>query len=66
LNWALSAPGVPFETTQKIYLRYLSFVPDAAEDYIDFLLQNGKLDEAARKFMDILNDEYFISKRGHT
>ena len=43
-------------------LHHLQLSPEDAEDYIKYLLTIGKLDEAAIKMADIVNDEGFVSK----
>lgn len=45
-------------------LHHLQLSPEDAEDYIKYLLSIGKLDEAALKMADIVNDEGFVSKEG--
>ena len=45
-------------------LHNLQLSPEDAEEYIKYLLTIGKLDEAALKMADIVNDESFVSKEG--
>lgn len=52
------------ETAIRVYKRYLKFSPEDAEEYVDYLRGIGRLDEAAKKMYQIVNDENFISKEG--
>lgn len=52
------------ETAVRVYKRYLKLQPEEAEDFIDYLRGMGRLDEAAVRMADIVNDERFISKEG--
>lgn len=38
--------------------------PENAEEYIDYLRSVGRLDEAALRLADVVNDEGFVSKEG--
>lgn len=52
------------ETAVRIYKRYLKLQPEEAEDYIDYLRGSGRLDDAAVKLAEIVNQDNFISKEG--
>lgn len=52
------------ETAVRVYRRYLQIQPEEAEDFIGYLLSIDRLDEAALKLAEIVNDENFISKEG--
>lgn len=42
----------------------LQLAPQDAEEYIDYLVSIGRLDEAAQKYATIINDPTFVSKKG--
>lgn len=52
------------ETAMRVYRRYLKIAPEDTEDYIEYLLSIDKMDEAAVKMADIVNDDSFVSKKG--
>lgn len=52
------------ETAVRVYRRYLKMQPEEAEDFINYLISIDRLDEAALKLADIVNDDEFISKEG--
>ncbi|XP_028394719.1 pre-mRNA-splicing factor SYF1-like [Dendronephthya gigantea] len=52
------------ETAVRVYRRYLKLLSNNTEDYIDYLKSVGRLDEAASKLADIVNQEKFVSKEG--
>lgn len=64
--WALyrpfadSAGGV---TAVKIWRRYMQVHPEDAEDFVELLVATGLYTEAVRKYIDILNDRKFHSKK---
>jgi len=62
LPYAKASP-VP-EAAVRIYKRYLQFDSDAVEEYIDYLMQIGRVSEAALKLAEVLNREGFVSLRG--
>ena len=43
------------ETGFRVFRRYLMLEPEAAEDYVDYLMANGRLDDAAKKLTEIVN-----------
>ncbi|KAG8178719.1 hypothetical protein JTE90_023265 [Oedothorax gibbosus] len=59
----VSTKAIP-ETAVRVYRRYLKLCNEDAEDYIEYLLEIGRLDEAAVKLADIVNSEQFVSKYG--
>ncbi|RWS31360.1 pre-mRNA splicing factor Syf1-like protein [Leptotrombidium deliense] len=52
------------QTAIRVYKRYLKLQPEDAEDFIEFLLSIGKLDEAAVKLAEVVNRDDFLSKEG--
>ena len=42
----------------------MQLYPEDAEDYIEYLISIGRLDEAAMKLAYIVNKEDFVSKHG--
>ncbi|KAK5657718.1 hypothetical protein OQA88_2790 [Cercophora sp. LCS_1] len=65
--WALYRPfanSAEGETAVKIWRRYMQVHPEDAEDFIELLTQAGLYTEAARKYIDILNNPRFTSKNG--
>eukprot|EP00038_Savillea_parva_P026092 m.51348 g.51348 ORF g.51348 m.51348 type:complete len:862 (+) comp7299_c0_seq1:235-2820(+) len=54
------------ETTVRVFRRHLQVDPDAAEEYIEYLISIGRLDDAAVKLADVVNSEKFASKKGRT
>ncbi|XP_065829864.1 pre-mRNA-splicing factor SYF1-like [Oscarella lobularis] len=52
------------ETALRVYRRYIKLMPENMEDYVDFLKEIGRLDEAAKKLAYMVNRENFVSKHG--
>ncbi|XP_037953346.1 pre-mRNA-splicing factor syf1 homolog [Teleopsis dalmanni] len=52
------------ETAVRVYRRYLKLCPDEAEEYIEYLSEVGKLDDAAQQLATIVDNENFASKFG--
>lgn len=52
------------ETAVRVFRRYLKLCPEDTEEYIDYLIDITKLDEAALKLAQIVNNENFQSKHG--
>lgn len=52
------------ETAVRVYRRYLKLCPENTEDYIEYLKSIDRLDEAAVKLAEIVNNEDFVSKHG--
>ena len=68
--WALYRPfadSAGGTTAVKIWRRYMQVHPEDAEDFIELLVTTGRYTEAVRKYIDILNDRKFHSKKaeGH-
>jgi len=62
IQWATKI-GVP-ETAMRVYKRYLKVEPEAAEDFIEYSISVGKLQEAALQLIDLLNDQKYVSPKG--
>nr|CAD1841942.1 unnamed protein product [Ananas comosus var. bracteatus] len=62
----VSLPGVPVETSLRVFRRYLLFDPAHVEDFIEFLLRSGRWQEAADRLAGVLNDDSFHSIKGKT
>ncbi|XP_055919074.1 pre-mRNA-splicing factor syf1 homolog [Eupeodes corollae] len=52
------------ETAVKIYRRYLKLFPDEMEEFIEYLIAQGKLDDAAQQLATLVDNENFVSKHG--
>lgn len=52
------------ETAVRVYRRYLKLCPENAEEYITYLTEAGRLDEAAQQLANIVDNEHFVSKLG--
>lgn len=52
------------ETAVRVFRRYLKLCPEDTEDYIEYLSEVDRLDEAAIKLTEIFNREDFVSKHG--
>lgn len=59
--FARSASG---QTAVKIWARYMQIHPENAEDYIELLVELGQYTEAVKRYMEILDDPRFQSKKG--
>lgn len=62
----VSLSGVPVETSLRVYRRYLLFDPTHIEDFIEFLLNSGRWQEAAERLASVLNSDDFYSIKGKT
>lgn len=63
--WTLYRPfatSVSGETAIKVWRRYMQIHPEDNEDFIQLLVQEGQFTEAAKIYMDILNNPRFRSK----
>ncbi|EQK98240.1 pre-mRNA-splicing factor SYF1 [Ophiocordyceps sinensis CO18] len=61
LHFANAASG---ETAVMVWRRYMQICPESAEDFIELLLGTGAYTEAARRYVDLLNNVRFTSKHG--
>ncbi|XP_034950910.1 pre-mRNA-splicing factor syf1 homolog [Chelonus insularis] len=52
------------ETGIRVFRRYLKLAPEDTEDYIEYLISIDRLDEAAIKLAQIVNQDDFVSKHG--
>ena len=59
------AAGVP-DTAVRVYRRHLQFDAAGREDFIDYLLGAGHVDEAAAQIAAAVNDEAHVSPSGRT
>lgn len=62
----VSQPGVPIETSLRVYRRFLKFDPTHIEHFIEFLQSSELWQEAAERLAQVLNDEGFFSIKGKT
>lgn len=62
----VSLAGVPVETSLRVYRRYLLFDPSHIEDFIEFLLNSNRWQEAAERLALVLNSDEFYSIKGKT
>lgn len=52
------------ETALRVYRRYLKLFPENAEEFVEYLESQGRLDEAAQQLANIVDNENFVSKHG--
>jgi pre-mRNA-splicing factor SYF1 len=52
------------ETAIRVYRRHLKLIPENTEEYVEYLISIDRLDEAAVKMADIVNDDKFVSREG--
>lgn len=52
------------ETAIRVYNRYLKLQPEDAESFVEYLIKAGRLDDAAVRLAEIVNDERFLSRAG--
>jgi pre-mRNA-splicing factor SYF1 len=60
-TFANSASG---DTALKVWRRYMQVHPEDAEDFVELLIHLHQYTEAARRYIDMLNNARFMSKRG--
>ncbi|CAL1689628.1 unnamed protein product [Lasius platythorax] len=53
-----------YETAVRVFRRYLKLAPEDTEEYIEYLISVGRLDEGALKLAQIVNQDDFVSKHG--
>lgn len=64
IRWA-GEFGVP-ETAIRVYRRYMMYDPLYREDFINYLIQVGQMEEAAKQLSLCLDDEQYVSPYGHS
>lgn len=52
------------ETSVRVFRRYLKLCPENAEEYVEYLTEINRLDEAAVVLAKIVNNENFVSQHG--
>jgi pre-mRNA-splicing factor SYF1 len=52
------------ETAIRVFRRYLQLCPENAEEFVEYLVSAGRLNEAAVHLAKIVNNQDFVSKRG--
>ena len=52
------------ESAVRCFRRFVKLSPECIEDFINYLVKNGRLDEAAKHLADIVNDDNFTSRHG--
>ncbi|CAH1970535.1 unnamed protein product [Acanthoscelides obtectus] len=52
------------ETAVRVFRRYLKLCPENAEQYVEYLTDQDRLDEASVVLARIVNDENFVSQYG--
>lgn len=52
------------ETAVRVFRRYLKLCPENAEEYVEYLINISRLDEAAVVLTKIVNNEHFVSQHG--
>jgi len=65
--WALYLPfanSASRETVLRIWKRYIQVHPEDAEEFIQLLVEIGKYEEAAQKWIYVLDNPKFRSKAG--
>eukprot|EP00033_Pygsuia_biforma_P000714 GCRY01000836.1.p1 GENE.GCRY01000836.1~~GCRY01000836.1.p1 ORF type:complete len:905 (-),score=281.88 GCRY01000836.1:88-2802(-) len=55
---------LPIETSVRIFKRYLMLEPNHIEEYIQFLQEHNRLNDAAEKLAEVVNKEKFTSVHG--
>ncbi|PHH66323.1 hypothetical protein CDD82_1569 [Ophiocordyceps australis] len=61
LSFANAASG---QTAVRVWRRYMQVHPEESEDFIELLVKTGGYTEAAMRYMDLVNNVRFSSKRG--
>ncbi|KAL2904036.1 Pre-mRNA-splicing factor SYF1 [Bienertia sinuspersici] len=62
----VSQKDIPIETSLRVYRRYLTYDPSHIEDFIEFLINSERWQEAAERLAGVLNDDQFFSIKGKT
>lgn len=59
----VNAHDIP-ETAVRVFRRYLQLCPESREEFVEYLINVGRLDDAAIHLAKIVNDNDFVSKNG--
>eukprot|EP00898_Chlorokybus_atmophyticus_P007007 jgi/Chlat1/7307/Chrsp58S06932 len=59
-------PGMPVETSLRVYRRYLKLEPGQLEEYVDYLLNAAHYEEAALRLAEFVNNDDLPSLKGKT
>ncbi|XP_057530754.1 uncharacterized protein LOC130809129 [Amaranthus tricolor] len=62
----VSQKGIPIETSLRVYRRYLKYDSSHIEDFIEFLIDSERWQEAAERLAGVLNDDQFFSIKQKT
>ncbi|XP_021770886.1 pre-mRNA-splicing factor SYF1-like [Chenopodium quinoa] len=62
----VSQKGIPIETSLRVYRRYLKYDPSHIEEFIEFLVNSERWQEASERLAGVLNDDQFFSIKGKT
>uniref|UniRef100_A0A9J2Q9J5 Suppressor of forked domain-containing protein n=1 Tax=Ascaris lumbricoides TaxID=6252 RepID=A0A9J2Q9J5_ASCLU len=54
------------ETTIRVYRRYLKLMPKYREDFVEYLREIDRLDDAAQQLATLVNDDKLVSEHGKT
>lgn len=54
------------ETTIRVYRRYLKLLPKHREDFVEYLREIDRLDDAAQQLAILVNDDKLVSENGKT
>ncbi|KHN80930.1 Pre-mRNA-splicing factor syf-1 [Toxocara canis] len=54
------------ETTIRVYRRYLKLMPKYREDFVEYLREIDRLDDAAQQLAILVNDDKLVSEHGKT
>lgn len=54
------------ETAVRLYRRYLKVYPAGREDYVEYLKEIDKIDEAANQLAILVNEDKQVSEKGKT
>lgn len=62
IDWVKQLESLPL--LKNTYQRYIKYTPNAAEEYIDLLLEYKDIQGAVDMYIKILNEENYNSKKG--
>eukprot|EP00349_Pseudokeronopsis_sp_Brazil_P009435 CAMPEP_0202968926 /NCGR_PEP_ID=MMETSP1396-20130829/14458_1 /ASSEMBLY_ACC=CAM_ASM_000872 /TAXON_ID= /ORGANISM="Pseudokeronopsis sp., Strain Brazil" /LENGTH=155 /DNA_ID=CAMNT_0049695857 /DNA_START=282 /DNA_END=746 /DNA_ORIENTATION=+ len=60
------AKDLALQVARTVLRRYIKLKQEATEDYIEFLLKHNVLEEALALYVEIIEDERFVSNKGKT